>query len=478
MQPSVYLVNNPVLSVSASVSDTLAIVGTAATGTANEAHSISSVRQIAPIFTDGMAALASARTVSRGGKVVAARAAQSAAGTATGFASSNSHITLDSSPTPSPELPLSIKLEVVNGGEVGTVGITYRVSQDGGSTWGNTTALGTDLDAEVAHGVRFNFATGEDLLAGDLASVTTTAPAVTSTQIIAAITPLLGHASKWELCLIANPLDDASIIAVHALAESEAAAGRPRIFFYQAAVPTAGQSADSYIAARTALSTTLDTEGYGSVSAGVAPMVNPLTGSFVVAPVAMIEAAEEIINEPHIDVADIDLGALPGVTNRDFNGNQVAAYYDETFTPGLDNLGYTTLRSWNNRGGTFINRPRIFTADPQVRLVPLARVRNLGDKALVEIFEHLLSSPLAVDSKTGFLLEDTKQNLERAAMEQLAQVLLVKPYASDVLVEIENIVNLTVVGAELLVNATITPLAYIERIRIERTFGLRQAVGF
>jgi len=77
---------------------------------------------------------------------------------------------------PAPTGALSVVWRVTTGGTVGTTGIVYEVSVDGGVTWSSDLSLGVAVDLVLGGtGVRLDLAAGT-LVAGDLVRFTTTAP--------------------------------------------------------------------------------------------------------------------------------------------------------------------------------------------------------------------------------------------------------------------------------------------------------------
>lgn len=66
-----------------------------------------------------------------------------------------------------------------------------------------------------------------------------------------------------------------------------------------------------------------------------------------------------------IDAAEKGLGALPDVFIRSHaNARHAREYHDERRFPGLDVLGYTTLRTFGGRPvspGVYVNNPRLFS---------------------------------------------------------------------------------------------------------------------
>lgn len=74
-----------------------------------------------------------------------------------------------------PTVDADVRVRFTTGGTVGVVGIVYRTSTDGGTTWGAATALGTGSTITVA-GVTLTLGAG-DITTNDVASWLATGPA-------------------------------------------------------------------------------------------------------------------------------------------------------------------------------------------------------------------------------------------------------------------------------------------------------------
>ncbi len=141
------------------------------------------------------------------------------------------------------------------------------------------------------------------------------------------------------------------------------------------------------------------------------------------------------------DISAITFGPLPGVQIRDGNGNLVC--HDELEQPGLDDLGATTLRTWDGREGVFVTNPRIFSpTGSDFIFAQYRRVMNIGRTALQAYLETRLSLPILVDRKTGFILESEARDIESGANSAMRTALLTRPKASDAVFVLSRTDNL------------------------------------
>lgn len=445
-----------------------AVIGTAQSGPLNMPSTFGKPKAIVQTFGGGPGPEAAALYVEQTGKpVIFVRAAGSTAG-ANGAVDSTgktgtSVVTL--SGTPFDDYELAVR--VVSGGTIGTPGITIQWSLDGGRTWSATVALASATTFAIpGSGVTLNFAAGT-LVGGDKVTSISTAPAPSTADLSAALDALAASAASWEIAQIANPVDAAGIDLLELKYGALKSAGKYRAYIVNARIPTAGESEATYLAA---LSTALGSKAttHGEVCAGAAKIVSSVSGRRYRRPASFTVAARTAGVSEEINVADITLGPLPGVSIRDLNGNPDE--HDESLNPGLDDARFTVLRTWDGYPGVYVNRPRLFSPPgSDFQLMPHRRVMNLAHEALRGYFIRRLNRPVIVSKETGFILEDQALEIESGATGAMRALLLAKPKASDVLFALSRTDNLlstfTMTG-----DARVLPLAYPEFINLNVGF--------
>lgn len=452
----------------------LAVVGVCSGGPVATPASFARVTDLVSTFTSGPAVELAAHFIDVYGRPVQfVRAAAGAADTGAVSAvtavaaGGTAAVTIHASPTPNDDLEMILK--IVAGGEVGTAGITYQLSYDGGRSYGATTALGTAIDITVpgAGGVVIDLEDEETLVATATYSFRTTAPTFDSTTLAAALDALKNSLSNWEICALASPLVAATFDAVETKFASMFTAGKYRSWVGSPRMPNLAESEASY---KTAIDTIFSAKAttHGSLYAGACKMISAVSGRQYRRPVGFIAAAREQSVSEEVDIADINLGSLVGVSIRDANGN--ADEHDESINPGLDDSRFGTLRTWDGLSGVYISRPRLFSAEgSDFLLMPHRRVMNLAHGALRQYFLRRLNKPIRVDRDTGYILESEALEIEAGANASMAAVLLAKPKASAVqftLSRVDNVLSTqTLTG-----NARVTPLAYPEFINLEVGF--------
>jgi hypothetical protein len=315
--------------------------------------------------------------------------------------------------------------KVVTGGTIGITGITYQWSLDGGRTLSPITALGvaTTFVFPNSGGGGFSFAAGT-LLAGDVATQRGYAPCWNSTELGTALTALCNSTFEWDVALIAGPIDSAAFDAIATVR----AAFPEKTFVGAFRTPTTGESAATYKTAFDAIFSAKADTGI-LICAGACEATSGLTfrscrrsSLFGFGP-RFASVSEEV------DVALTTLGALPGITIRDTNGNP--KHHDESVFPGLDDSRACVLRTWDGKQGVYINNPNLMSATgSDFQFGQHRRVMNLGRRTLRLYFIDRLSKPVLVNSATGFILESEALEIEAGADSLMRAVLRAKPKCS------------------------------------------------
>lgn len=450
----------------------LAVVGPASSGTNDTPATYARVKDLVAAFTSGPAVEAAAHFIDAYGKAVLfVKSAASVAGSVGSVTSvpgtGTAEITIASSPTPNDDYELVLK--IVAGGTVGTAGITYQLSYDGGRTYGPTTALGTadEITIPGAGGIVWELETGETVAAGATFSARATGPSSNSTDLNSALTALAASMASWELCLFATPIDATIFDAVETKFAGMFTAGKYHGWIGNTRMPAAAESEATYLSS---LSTAFSSKSSkrGSLYAGACKLTSAVSGRKYRRPVAFSTGAREGSVSEEIDIADVNLGSLPGVAIRDSNGNQDE--HDESLSPGLDDARFAVLRTWDGRAGVYVNRPRLFSSEgSDFQLMPHRRVMDLTHAALRQYFIGRLNKPIRLNKTTGFILESEALEIEAGARSAMRSVLLAKPKASDIQFSLSRTDNLlstkTLTGT-----ARVLPLAYPEFINLDVGF--------
>jgi hypothetical protein len=358
-------------------------------------------------------------------------------------------------------------IEIVVGGTIGVAGITYRWSLDGGRTMSAITALGTSTNITLAGNVRFNLAAGT-LLAGDSWKCRTSAPKWNTAQLSAALTALRNSLETFQQCQIVGPVaGDADVVAIQAAAVAFEAVGKEVAFIWNTRVPNIGES-------ETAYKTAMDTAFGASVSkfsipcAGGCEMQSPISQRQYLRPISMSVAARLVDVRPGQDIAEKSLGPLPGVRIVDAARNP--KHHDERLFPGLDDSRFTTLRSWANSPGAYVNNCRVLsTPGSDYQFGQHLRVINVACDIARRVLELRSSADLIVSSSTGFIVEDEASDIDTAVDHELDELLVKTRNASAakfILNRSDNLLS----TFRLKGKVRVTPLGYVKFFDVDVGF--------
>jgi Protein of unknown function (DUF2586) len=443
----------------------LALVGPATAGPKNLPAAFARVKDVISTFTGGPLVEAGCHSIERYSRpVILVRTDASTAGSAgtlvTTGVTGTSVVTLTGLPNDDYELAL----RVVKGGTIGVAGITFQWSLDGGRTWSPLIALGTATTFPIpgAGGLTLNFAAGT-LVAGDAVTSRTSAPTWSAAELGAGLDALAASQLAWEIVEPVGPIDSNSFDTLELKLAAMAAGGKYRAWSGGARMPNAGESEATYF---TALSGIFGSKAslHGELAAGACKLTSSVSGRKYKRPASYVIAAREAASSEEVNIADVNLGPLAGVSIRDANGNPDE--HDESLYPGLDDARFAVLRTWEGFPGVYVNRPRLFSpAGSDFQLMPHRRVLNLAHGSLRGFFIRRLNRPILVSAATGFILEEEALEIEAGARKSMEAVLLAKPKASAVQFALSRTDNLlstkTLTG-----DARVVPLGYPEYINL------------
>lgn len=342
--------------------------------------------------------------------------------------------------TGNPNDEYAVVLEILRAGATLAAGTaTYRLSLDGGDTWGPETAMpvsGIITPAGTGLTLTFTYSSGTAFAVGDRWSMLTTAPTFNSSGMAAAYEALDTGDEDFEAILWTGAWDASLCTALETLAEASEAALRYRVSF----VGVRDQTAEETLAAWEAAIKTdfLTWTGAWVVPcAGHAETYSPATGRYNRRSCAVTVAARACSVPISEDLAWVERGALPGLT---------AIYYDGALNPALNDAGFTTLRYRRTRTfkGFFVVNPHT-GAQPtsDFKLLQYLRVwaeaaRVLNDAMTPHLSRKLrtvpkpLPSPLPpvfAGATAGAIDEREARAIEAKANASLRAVLMEGPVA-------------------------------------------------
>jgi len=445
----------------------LVVIGDTSTGTVNVPAPYARTKDVVAAFGSGAAVVLANRFIGLYNKpVIIVKTAATTVATSTAVVPVNSGTSVFSAGADTTaDDSYEPYIVFLTGGTVGTAGITYQDSLDGGRTLSPVRQLGIANTIVIpnAGGIGIALAAGT-IVAGATATWRTTGPAPNAADLTAALTALANYTGSWDVAAFANPIDGTLIDTIETGFANASLLSKCYIASFR--IPTIGESEATY---KTAFDTAFGAKATtkGGVCAGACESVDAVTGRQYLRP-ALFDVAPRIASQSEeIDAANTD-EPLPGCNITDVNGNP--KHHDERLNPGLDDSRAITLRTFLELQGTYINNPRLLSASgSDFEFIQHRRIMNIARLALINYFTRRLSKPVLVNATTGTILEEEARDIEAGADALLSATLLTKPKASDarcVLNRTDNIIS----TKKLRATAYIVPLAYPKLIEIDLGF--------
>lgn len=362
---------------------------------------------------------------------------------------------------------------VVAGGTIGTTGITYRYSLDGGRSGLSTDdplgSLGTAATFTFpgTGGAKMDFAAGT-LVAGDRISVRCSAPTFTAADLATALEALRVSEYSWQVGYAAGVVTADTFAALETGFTNMRTINKRRLWIGNTRIRNeTGETRAQYVTALQSIFSGLSTT-QGCLYAGDAKVYSNISGRRYRRPAAFAAAAREAWLEEHQNAAQIDWGPLQGVTLGDNNGNPDC--HDEMLFPGLDDLRFATLRTRSGRQGAYVNDPRILcpTGSDYI-MAPYRRVMNVFEETLVSYLESRLQRPIQVNAVTGRILDEDARDIENGAIAQIDAVLGSGPKISGRSFSVSRTDNL-LATRRLTCSGAVVPLAYPKVISLVTSF--------
>lgn len=455
----------------ASAGKILAVVGPCGSGPFNTPATFGRSTDIESNFTDGAAAEAAATHVDRtGSPVCLVRTETTTDGAATAvdldLVDGTSVITCDVS-TEQPHDDYEVAFEVLSGGTIGTGPISFRWSLDGGRNWSRATALGTVNTFTIPDsGVVLDFAAGT-LVTGDLATFRTSGPKWTAAELGAALDALALSSLNIGIIEIVGAIDATAFDMIATKIATMRGRGKRRAWMGNTRVKNVGESEAAFLTAMDAIFSEKSNE-FGALCYDGEEIVSPFSGRQYLRPIVFGCASREAASSPEVNQADVNLGSRLG-NITDANGNP--KHHDEALYPGADDARFYSLRTHNNLSGSYVNRPKLFSAQgSDFDIMPHRRVMDIAEDVLEAYFTRRLNSPIQVNAETGRILESEALEIEAGAEAALEAALMARPMASGITVVVSRLDNLlstkTLTG-----DARIVPLAYPEIVDLKVGFS-------
>lgn len=371
-----------------------------------------------------------------------------------------------------------VLITIVAGGTVGTAGITYTTSLDGGEDTSGVLALGTANSITIpGTGVKVNLGAGT-LAAGATYQFFTSRPQPNNTDLTAALEALRQTRLPWEGVLIDAAYATGTVGVVDTWLAGLEAKGQ----FHFAVLNTRHKTlpvplTETEAAYGTAMQNLTQNDASIRLCVGVdaADYTSTLSGVSQPRPTSMFLMARAMLIPVGEDPAFVGRGNLPGAGIADGSGNP--RWHDEDLFPGLDNLRLVALRSFSPGGpqGVYINNANVLSpAGSDFVWLQHVRTANVACSIAWQILTGQLSIGVGKKPKdpvTGlvYILEQDAQKLEEMVNAGFATPL--KKQVAAVQFKLSRTDDLSS-NSSSTVNGTIevVALAYLKNFKVTQAF--------
>jgi hypothetical protein len=428
----------------------LAVVGYAPSGSTNQATSVTDKNTLTTTFgSSGIGVEAVSYLLNEGVPCVFINPTCSTAatygaigetgvgGTANGFITAG---------TTHPSGDYDVIVTITLGGTTGTGPITWTYSLDNGVTTSLPQSLGTGLTFTLDSGVSFAVSTGKTFLTGDVFTCTTTPPKMSSSDLVTAFAALTSYAGEWlrVLALSVDATDTIMADGVTFAASFHSQGKYPEVILNTRARNVASsESFATYLGVLAPYSAAVQSAEV-TVCADQCEIVSLVSGRRLRLPPAIAVAARLMTNDDSHDAAAKADGALDDVFLTTASG--AANYVDERKTPGLDALGYTTLRTWGGRPispGAYINNARLLAGPlSDYQFFQESAIENRIIEEAYQLLSPMLSMSVLLDPATGFIRPDVADSIENTITAHLRNDFKDPGRVSDLLFQLSRTDNL------------------------------------
>lgn len=366
-----------------------------------------------------------------------------------------------------------ILITFVAGGALGTAGITYTYSRDGGFTTSGVQALGTALTLLVPNtNAQFTLGTStQTILAGQTIACSVTGPKMTNSDLLVSLEALRTYGGAWDAILyIGGDADATTVSDLDTWLAAREAEGKYRT----ALCNTVKRDPSTQTEAQYATAMATAASGMSSIRVVVGAdgeyLTSLLSGVRLTRYVATVVAARGMAVDIARDVAFVADGALPGVQIADDQSNP--KFHDEALFPGLDDLRLTTLRSFPGRAGVYVNNALLISPSGSDYVYwQHARVMNEACEIAFQLLSGRLSQGINKDVATGFIAEEDAAEIEGLVNAQFGSQLVTPRRCSGAKFVLSRNDNLTSnQGATLTGQIQVSRLAYVKKFAVTSKF--------
>jgi|HubBroStandDraft_6_1064221.scaffolds.fasta_scaffold10345_4 hypothetical protein len=371
------------------------------------------------------------------------------------------------------------------GGTIGTTGIVFNVSYDGGNSPGLPVALGTSTTLTCPNfpqggspGVSFSMAAGT-IVAGDSFRVIVAGPKMSDTDLSTSLEALRTYAQPWECVLVSEEIASTTPALVDAWLTGLEGVGRFRIGVLNTRFKNQLHLGTGTAETESAYATAIGTIVAGATNTircivGVdgGDVVSTLTGVRQARPTSLAIAARMMKISLGVDPAYIGGGVIGNFAIVDSQGKP--KYHNEENYPNFDGLSLSTMRTFQAQGVYITNAHMFSLIGSDYVIAPQARTMNQA----CEIGYAILGKQLGLgvgkkpkDPKTGavYMLDSDRMMIEGLVNPAVDKALINQ--VSDSLFALSKTDDIgSNAGAKVTGTQQVVSLAYIKDFSIVAAF--------
>lgn len=379
-----------------------------------------------------------------------------------------------------------VKILFTAGGTTGTAGIKFRISLDGGRTYGPVISLGTALSYTIPDtGIIFTFLTAKTVTANSAIRFSTVEPLWATAGIQACLNALQASAygtSGWGSMMITGAFNGANTNALQGFLNTLAAGKihtRAFVGARDALTPLAwggpGETEATWMSSvMTDFSAT--SANRVSVSAGHYNIPSRIPKSVAGLPryrrsFAWALAARQIAIPPQRHHGRVKDGSLIEIATDPVNDpTDGFIYHDERLSPGFDEAKFASAWTRVKKRGWWNKNPNLMSDTGSVfTIMPLGTVMDIACGIVNAVGTEDINEDVRLN-KNGTLYDNEAIAIEKRMGQQLEALMLNKNMISDYLVVVDRANNVQATSA-VNIAVTIWSRGYILEENITIGFG-------
>ncbi len=384
-----------------------------------------------------------------------------------------------------------VKVLFTAGGTTGTAGIKFKVSLDGGRSYGPVISLGTALTFEIADtGLTLNFVTAKTIVANSYLTFSTVAPAWNTAGVQACLNALQGSAYRDSagVAFLAGDLDGSDTGTVQGFVETLTDA---KIY-----MRLIGNARDASPAAAWGGSAETEADWMDDVltdfSATAAKRICVTAGHYNIPskipkslaglpkyrrPLSYALGARQVTIQPQKHAGRVKDGSLAEIsTSPTTDATDGFIYHDEALNPGFNDAKFASAKIRPKKKGWWIDNPKLMHDTGSVfTLLPLGIVMDIACGIVNEVGTEDINEDVRLNDN-GTLYENEAIAIRTRMEQALRDNMLAKNMISNFSVTVDTSNNVQATS-EVNVEVTIYARGYILQENITIGFGTAAAAA-